>query len=1721
MKDIEHVHVFSELSPSEGRTEEPAVAVEVTEKGRQAAAGASRDGAALGTSRHHNRRRASPLQPSCSTGTWNTPMWHYSHDIAPPKEDVQVDGGAEVGGRRASPWSLGRCSCAACGHGFDSVEWLAQTCLLAPTDDEGEGEALGAVDDDEARAYLQLWHQRLGHPSMARLRQMYRRGEIPGPDIDPRQFETLQFFCPTCARDRQRKKGSSKKRKQRVKRDLMVLEEVHVDIMGPRRVESLRYGGERGNQAGGGNRYIVVYQDAATEYVFLDFIQKKSDIEASVERMQKAMEIWSNASVSFKGTQLKVKRWVSDRDSNLTSKTAVKAMMKERIEHLMTVAGPNNQTGLLDSTCRRLLELARVNLDMSGLTLPFWELAIRHAGELMNTFPTARHVLHHSPHERWTGEPTVDLIRRLKSFGAEVFPLRPVSARPNQSKLDPVSPGERGRFRYLGEELGHGFRSKGARYIDLLAKPPRMHVARDFDIDEDMDRVRELPLPKELFPGPLDGWDVPARKGPRRSQNVDNESKKEAEAEEVLREIEARDKAARKNTIAAWNAMPGDTRIAFRQENPKRGQSRERYERYKTCRTLGEYFGIGGWAKDLVNDSSTRRSGGPYLKILDGDEEPPDGFRVPEPVAAAVRGERAVGERGEVHYPADIAEKVAAAATAARATAAGAEDARAARRKARRFVDEHGEVRYHADVAEEAAVKRYAEAAKELHAYRAELGVELPEGIDAGDALLPYWEAAAAHGAGLEECALRIQALAKDFAYWIAAGVKDENGPSREERAARCDEITEMAMSAMEAASMQFDKKVGMDLDGIKAADVPVPKNYRDAMRGEFAEMWKDAVAKEMKNLQEHQVFKWVHPKPGTFVYDTNWAWKAKADEKGFISRAKARLVARGFRQRYARDYLDVMAPVGKLTSFRALLAEAAHLDFEWGALDVRSAYLKADLDIKQYVKPPDGVEPPEPGMVMMLERGLYGTAQGARCFHLKFRRELLSWGFQASVADPCLFVKRDEDGEEVLRVLLFVDDLCVLNARTAAGRALKVELKKNIEKLYEYSVDDAENMYIGMQVETLERERRRALFLHQVAYITKFMTKHGMMDRDGKQVCHATYTPAPATGAPVQKKDCPEGPPQYNEDGRAFREMVGGLRWVEQCSRPDISAALSEVSAVQSNPGKVHVERLMHLMRYVCTTREAGIMYGEAVDESRPCGPLVAYTDSDWSGDKETSETRGGYIVEMWQGAVSWSSFKIKSIAASSCESEYMASFHCVRETKWLRYLLSDMGYGDLSPTHFGNIDDRDYKREKLPDYGRKDERLEMPTLVCCDNQGTVKISANPVLHKRSKHIHLKYHLVRLEVNKRHVRLKYVNTAENLADLFTKVLPKATHEYLTSRIMRRVKDGVVLDFRGKELEGWSPRGCVQTELYATEPPGLNAEDMLTPDVGSKLPKGLPDRAARDLEEAASLAREAVIVASQAMAKDGATLEEVAKAASKAALQAQERTRGSRWELIYYAMRAGQEARARCVRQAVAASADVGSRRRRLLACARECVLKAKRIGLKEEVKRYVRKVVCMVVRAVASEATEALSGAHGGVRTAQLLRLVVQLRDAIVDSGASHTYVSKLVELWNSRQGKGCVWVANGRREEVSQIGDLGPLIGVRKVDSFTRTLVSVRDLVDQFGSVVFDSKGVHLRTCETDATTGAAGSCVGTQIGRPTIQRLYSFDVEALIKHAARIGG
>ena len=116
-----------------------------------------------------------------------------------------------------------------------------------------------------------------------------------------------------------------------------------------------------------------------------------------------------------------------------------------------------------------------------------------------------------------------------------------------------------------------------------------------------------------------------------------------------------------------------------------------------------------------------------------------------------------------------------------------------------------------------------------------------------------------------------------------------------------------------------------------------------------------------------------------------------------------------------------------------------------------------------------------------------------------------------------------------------------------------------------------------------------------------------------------------------------------------------------------------------------------------------------------------------------------------------------------------------------------------------------------------------------------------------------------------------------------------------------------------------------------------------------------------------------------------------------------------------------------------------------------------------------------------------------------------------IVDSGASRTYVRALQRLLNARPGGGSVQCANGQREKIAEVGDLGPLKDAQKVLSFGRTLVSVSDLVEQFGVVAFDHEGVFVLSPSTPSSACPQLS----RIGDKTRERLFSFDLDALGQH------
>jgi len=1003
----------------------------------------------------------------------------------------------------------------------------------------------------------------------------------------------------------------------------------------------------------------------------------------------------------------------------------------------------------------------------------------------------------------------------------------------------------------------------------------------------------------------------------------------------------------------------------------KSGKSRERYERYRRAKTVGEYLELGGTRKDLRWD----RMKGYVTLVLDqswhagwpGPTQHRSLLGYTDPVDAEIlRCERldpGVQQVALSAYATSVVDKI---------------------------IHEQGDTYFEGSGEATLAAVRGV-----LDAYESSF-----DDIDSGLEL--------------------VQHLAHEAALWSKSPDSDDEVQT----------LHTLAHEVFDGMMLDHSAHFIEALQHLRANGIPVPKNYKAAVRGEFAEYWKQGIAAEIKNLTDHEVFKWVPAPPGRHLIDSNWAWKVKSNDNGQATQFKCRLVARGFRQIYGVDFLDTMSPVGRLSTFRIQLAEAARRGMDVSFLDIRSAYLRAFLKRKQYMTAPAGVTPPTPGYVMRLDKGLYGLRQSGRRWYIKFSKHLGEWGFVASTADPCLFIKRSADGLSEIRVLLFVDDLAMFNDSDEAGRALKADLIQAIkDETFEFSMGHDDDTYLGIKA---QRIHPTCIFLNQTRYVDDLSTKFEVA------ASAPAYTPSP--GGKVTIADCPKGMPKDNPLGERYRRITGALRWLEQGTRPDISTTLSELAKCQSNPGTVHMERLEHLLRYVHTTKYHGLLYG-APPTDMAYGPLTCYTDADWAGDPDTLYSRGGYICTSWGTPVTWQSVKMKAVASSSCESEFMASAKAVREVMYLRHLFSDMGYGDLTPKSYGKLCDQDFVKARL---GEMVDPSEVPVVCFGDNKGSNQLTQNEVLHKRSKHIRVSFQISRRMTKAGFVIFCFIPTKENIADLMTKSLARPTHTYLTNKIMFQFREGKLLDVLGNPAH-FTPNAPVRDTLYLTVPAGL------TPTKGDNVAPTQPSVPSwtmplHPLGKASPYNDDCL----------GGNVEDITgalldNALSMATDHAIDLTLGQVHQLalsvIHDFMRGCHDY----------SNAQIGA-------------------------------------------AADTLSSLLG--------------RDyAIVDSGASFTYVNGKTILTRCRPGSGYVSVANGQREQIAQIGSLGPIRNAQKVNSFRRTLVSVTDLVELFGSVTFRADGVFVETQVFDEPL------LSTRIGVNTPQRLYSFELDSLKEHHKRV--
>ena len=197
-------------------------------------------------------------------------------------------------------------------------------------------------------------------------------------------------------------------------------------------------------------------------------------------------------------------------------------------------------------------------------------------------------------------------------------------------------------------------------------------------------------------------------------------------------------------------------------------------------------------------------------------------------------------------------------------------------------------------------------------------------------------------------------------------------------------------------------------------ATVNEPTNYTEAMNSSEAEQWDQAMKLEHESLIHNNTWELQSLPQGRKTVGCKWVYKKKMKEDGSIERYKARLVAKGYSQTEGTDFFETYSPVARISSIRTILAIATQHDMDLQQMDVNTAFLNGNLEEEIYMDQPEGYNDGS-GRVCRLIKGIYGLKQASRTWNDSINTYLLDAGFMRSIADPCIYILRTDDGVMLL----------------------------------------------------------------------------------------------------------------------------------------------------------------------------------------------------------------------------------------------------------------------------------------------------------------------------------------------------------------------------------------------------------------------------------------------------------------------------------------------------------------------------------------------------------------------------------------------------------------------------------------------------------------------------------------------------------------------------------
>jgi hypothetical protein len=275
-------------------------------------------------------------------------------------------------------------------------------------------------------------------------------------------------------------------------------------------------------------------------------------------------------------------------------------------------------------------------------------------------------------------------------------------------------------------------------------------------------------------------------------------------------------------------------------------------------------------------------------------------------------------------------------------------------------------------------------------------------------------------------------------------------------------------------------------------------------------------------------------------------------------------------------------------------------------------------------------------------------------------------------------------------------------------------------------------------------------LGLSQKIYLEKVLKKFSM------HACNPT--PAPIVkGDKYESYQSPRN--QYEIDQMKsvpYASAVESLMYAQVCTRPDLAFVTGMLGRYRKNPDIDHWNGIKKDLRYIQGMKGFILPY-RRLDSLE----IVGYSDSDFTGCLNTNRSTSGYVFKLASGAISWSSSKQTVMTSSTMYAEFVACYEAMWQVMWLKKFVPGL---------------------------RVVDSIERPLKLYCNNEPTVIYAHNNKETKATKHIDIRFYVVKEKIQDQTISLEHISTKKLIADPFTKGLsPSVFREHLAGMGLREI----------------------------------------------------------------------------------------------------------------------------------------------------------------------------------------------------------------------------------------------------------------------------------------------------------------------------------------------